>query len=212
MSERQSVQPTVHDEERAAIREALNTQDNRITVEPIFAVQQRVREPTNEDNAVGWEWRNRGGDWEKADDDKAAILDAQAEEGSETGGWVRVFYRDRWEFVTACFTQRGCEAYIAINGHNLRDPRIYVYSGFRNAEWQTIRAYLRAPSGAGWRPDARYVEVLADRAHTLAMGVLQSDAGPRFRGEIQDIIDMVDAFGRPLPAAPSGAMNRGSET
>jgi hypothetical protein len=30
--------------------------------------------------------------------------------------------------------------YIYLNGHNLRAPRIYVESAFRNAEWQALRA------------------------------------------------------------------------
>lgn len=46
-------------------------------------------------------------------------------------------------FVTCCFTAKGCEDYIAANGHNLKKPRIYVESGYRNREWEIMREFLK---------------------------------------------------------------------
>lgn len=43
------------------------------------------------------------------------------------------------KITTACFTRKGCEDYIALNGHNLKSPRIYVESGYRNREWEQLR-------------------------------------------------------------------------
>ncbi|EEU2698816.1 TPA: ead/Ea22-like family protein, partial [Escherichia coli O157] len=56
--------------------------------------------------------------------------------------WRRVAVKDIDEFVTCCFTEQGCKDYLAVNGHNLRLPFIYVKSGFRNAEYIGIRNWL----------------------------------------------------------------------
>jgi hypothetical protein len=50
---------------------------------------------------------------------------------------------DKWEFVTACLTQKGCEDFIKADGHNYKRTRIYVASGYRNEEWQLIRDILK---------------------------------------------------------------------
>ena len=50
------------------------------------------------------------------------------------------------------------------------------------------------------KESARYrkaLGVLGERAHCLAMGVLQSDCRQQFRGEVQDVLDLVDAYGKP---------------
>lgn len=52
-------------------------------------------------------------------------------------------------FVTACFTRKGAEAYIAANGHNLREPFIYVASLFRNREMIGLRAAILAAKEKG---------------------------------------------------------------
>ena len=56
--------------------------------------------------------------------------------------WRRVAVKEIDEFVTCCFTEKGCKDYLACNGHNLRLPFIYVKSGFRNAEYIGIRNWL----------------------------------------------------------------------
>lgn len=47
------------------------------------------------------------------------------------------------EFVTVCFTYQGCKDYLAVNGHNLNQPFIYVHSLFRNSEMLSIREFLK---------------------------------------------------------------------
>lgn len=47
-------------------------------------------------------------------------------------------------FVTACFTRKGAEDYLAVNGHNLRDPFIYVASAWRNKEMIELREAMLA--------------------------------------------------------------------
>lgn len=60
-------------------------------------------------------------------------------------GLTRTAYQGTWENVQPFFTRKGAEEYLRINGHNLRgreEPRIYVDSPNRNAEWQAIRRML----------------------------------------------------------------------
>ena len=58
---------------------------------------------------------------------------------------TKTAYQDTWENVQPFFTRKGAEEYLRINGHNLRgkeEPRIYVESAYRNAEWIAIRKML----------------------------------------------------------------------
>ena len=124
----------------------VRTQDNLATACPIFGVQQRRRI-----YGIDLDW---GGDcvWKHCDGfeagpEEAKDLDSKDKEGAEIPPeWTKTGYHDEWEFVTACFTRAGCEAYLRANGHNLRDPRIYVYSGHRNAEWEAMRNLLLSMS------------------------------------------------------------------
>lgn len=143
-SEAQRSEASASTELLAGIGENLRTQDNRITTNPIFAVQQIRRiyglDPEYGENIV---WLQRDGDYVEADAEEHTKLEAQYQETlEEPEGWTRTAYHDEWEFVTACFTEKGCKDYIARNGHNLNGPRIYVYGGYRNEEWRLIREHL----------------------------------------------------------------------
>lgn len=132
------------------------TQDNAITELPIFIVRQKRRtygiDSSYTDDFV---WMSDGIESHEADTETAAKLDELqetsdffdkiilGEDGEETT-WTEVGYRDHWEFVTACFTRRGCEDFLRINGHNLTNPEIYVASGYRNNEWALLRVHLLA--------------------------------------------------------------------
>ena len=121
----------------------LHTQDNRITHEPVFVVEQKQRvwgfDPAYADS---YAWLDADNDHNEASEEEAKALDAKYIADEDTGSWMMVHYRDRWEFVTACFTEAGCEAYLKLNGHNLNETRIYVHSGYRNGEWIAVRAAL----------------------------------------------------------------------
>ncbi len=82
--------------EIAAISERLVTQNNRITENPMFCVQQR---------------RSK---------------------------------RSHYETVMVCFTEGGAQEYLRQDGHNLREPRIYVESFNRCPEMIAIRDVLIA--------------------------------------------------------------------
>jgi hypothetical protein len=153
------------------IRTNLRTQDNRATSWPMFAVQQKRRDygydPDYSDHVV---WIDQCNDCVEAPTEAECAksgyvlepdeltheqLEKQYQEtGDEPDGWTRTSYVDRWEFVTACFTEQGCKDYLEINGHNLHEPRIYAYSGWRNYEWQTITRLLLGEFGPlGDHPD-----------------------------------------------------------
>lgn len=125
------------------IGQIIKTQDNRITQNPIFCVQIKVRD-------VGYDiaftsghcWRNKKTEEVINDDDK----DFRGEpNGSD---WEEFGYRDRWETVMVAFTEKGCEEYLELNGHNDRrrahngEVQIYVESFNRCPEMIAIREFL----------------------------------------------------------------------
>lgn len=125
------------------VAELLHTQDNRITRDPIFVVEMKKRvygiDPQWGGDVV---WLNDGD--EVTDPEEIKELDAHWDEtGEEKSDYTRTAYVDDWEFVTACFTQSGCESYLRRNGHNHRgETRIYAHGSYRNAEWEAVRNYL----------------------------------------------------------------------
>lgn len=127
-----------------AVGELLLTQDNRCTDQPIFIVQEKVRDwGYSSDYAEDYEWHNRDDIEDKADEEKVAELEALDDACEDTGSWEKVYYRDRWEFVTACFTEQGCKDYIEINGHNHQGKLIiYAAGSFRNNEFRLVRNTL----------------------------------------------------------------------
>lgn len=124
------------------IADNIRTQDNRIMSEPMFCVYQKreiaVDSDCDYDRIV---WVDEDGN--EASEHKSARLELLHENFREPpDGWRRVAVKDVDDFVTCCFTERGCKDYLACNGHNLRLPFIYVKSGFRNAEYISIRNWL----------------------------------------------------------------------
>lgn len=133
-----------HFEPLKALGELIRTQDNRITDAPIFIVQRECRE-WGYDSAYcdDFAWINcSSGECEEADDEKHDELEGIDAACEDTGEWERCYYKDRWEFVTACFTEQGCKDYISANGHNLGKTRIYADGSYRNDEYRTVRQAL----------------------------------------------------------------------
>jgi len=109
----------------------INTQDNLCTAHPFYIVQQkkRIYNVEGSDDVV-WLF-----DGEEIREDLSKELTKQYENGEYISTRCElVGYVDYWEFVTGCFTRKGAEDYIAVNGHNLTEPRIYVESLYRNRE------------------------------------------------------------------------------
>mgnify|MGYP001579768353 CR=1 FL=1 len=132
----------------------LAVQDSRMTSNPVFAVQQKERQfPGDPDADDPYYWVDD--DWDEVGEEIAKLLDEADEMGwskivdsderaREVDDYSKVYYRDVYRFVQPFFTEAGAKRYIEINGHNLREPRIYVESGYRNEEWETVRGYLLA--------------------------------------------------------------------
>jgi hypothetical protein len=138
-------QPTDRDaEEMRKIGNVIATQDNRITDAPIFVVEQKQPVVSDSDyNDCRVEWREtENGDYSEATPERAARLEALFHAGRDTPGWRRYEVTDIWVFVTACFTAQGCRDYLARNGHNLRETRVYAYGSYRNEEYRAVRKYL----------------------------------------------------------------------
>lgn len=124
----------------AEIGRTIATQDNLATKLPMFIVQQARRiSGVEEGFTETFHWVNSDG--ERVGDDELASAQ-HLDDLPWRDGYYRVGYVKIWEFVTACFTRVGAENYIAANGHNLTEPRIYVETGFRNREWETVRDHL----------------------------------------------------------------------
>lgn len=127
-----------------ALQHELKTQDNAITADPLFCVYQIRRigglDPDYSDN---YEWYNSV-DCEVADEKKAKALERYSKKflGAEPKNWRKVYYRDMRQFVTACLTRKGAEEFIRVNGHNMREPFIYVESMWRNEEMKSLRNAL----------------------------------------------------------------------
>lgn len=111
------------------IGERLKTQDNRITQNPMFCVQELKR-----DYGYSPEWVT----------DTVWFYDGDiVPEG--TPGATQSGYKDRWQTVMVAFTEAGCEEYLRLNGHNHRgETRIYVESFNRCPEMIAIRDFLIA--------------------------------------------------------------------
>lgn len=144
------------------IGELLRTQDNRYTDQPMFIVQQKCTYVTEDGyNDCRYEWRETlSGEFVKASPLRAKRLDAiRAKTWEDPGGWKRFAVHDVWEFVTACFTEQGCKDYIASNGHNLKEPRIYADGSYRNEEYRAVRNWLMSLAAPSIAQDGQKSEV-----------------------------------------------------
>lgn len=128
--------------ELAEIGKNIREQDNRCTDAPMFIVQKKVMDVTAHGYHDTHGWFNSDGEYEEATELQAERLDALEEGGREWKGWEKICLKERWEFVTACFTEQGCKDYLARDGHNLPETRIYAAGSYRNAEFRAVRDYL----------------------------------------------------------------------
>ncbi len=101
----------------AEIGERIRTQDNRMTMNPMFCVQEKKRVVGMDANyATETVWI----DMESGNADEVA---------PETPGAEEFGFFEYWETVAVAFTEEGCKEYLRLNGHNhCRETRIYVES------------------------------------------------------------------------------------
>lgn len=132
----------------------LKHQDNRITSDPIFIVFVKDVVPTDPDYSDQFYYIdgcNDNAEFRTVEEvyefhgmevpdpaDEDAMLDYFQ------GQISKIYYIEKPRFVTACFTEKGAMDYIAANGHNLREPYVFVDSLYRNREMIDIRNALKA--------------------------------------------------------------------
>lgn len=124
------------------IAENIRTQDNRVTSDPMFCVYQKREIVAHEDydhDRIVWIDED-GNEATERQRRRLELLHENFRDAPEK--WRRVAVKEIDEFVTCCFSEKGCKDYLECNGHNLRLPFIYVKSGFRNAEYIGIRNWL----------------------------------------------------------------------
>lgn len=120
------------------------TQDNLATNLPIFYVQEKKRhygldtQWADDSNTV---WLSSDGD--ELDEQEFKELEEQYEQTGDDfiNECQRTAFIETWEFVQPFFTRKAAQKYIDGNKHNLKHPRIYVASGYRNHEWEVVRRY-----------------------------------------------------------------------
>ena len=128
---KQKAQGLLVSSELLAISERLKTQDNRITQNPMFCVQEKRR-------IVGMD---------ASYSENTVWIDTQSGDGEEvppeTPGAEEFGVFEYWETVMVAFTEAGCEQYLALNGHNHKgETRIYVESFNRCPEMIAVRDFL----------------------------------------------------------------------
>jgi len=136
----------------------ISTQDNRCTAHPYVIVEQKRIDygfdPQWFDNdCIAWIdenseliCRDYWKDITKAEQEgnsRIVVGDPADDMVFNLKEITKTAFVERWEFVQAFLTIKGAEHYIELNGHNLKEPRIYVESAHRNHKIQILREYLK---------------------------------------------------------------------
>jgi len=177
------------------------TQDNRITDQPMFIVQQRRRMyGLDTGYCENFIWLCSEDEYNEASVEEADALEAEYQDtGRAKDGWQRTGYIDQWEFVTACFTEQGCIDYLKLDGHNLNEPRIYAEGSYRNEEFRAVRNSLIALARRA-QPEGEAPQALSQAAEKWAYEFVLQQGGPLTRSNLwQKVLDAAEA--RFAPAA-----------
>jgi hypothetical protein len=119
----------------------LETQDNLGTDTPLYVVYNQVRLPADpECSSDGIEWILYDSD---GDPDIFDSLEEAQNYVKESGNWEEddireIHYHLIKSFQQVFLTRKKAEEYLKRNKHNLKDPIIYVESGWNNVEIKNI--------------------------------------------------------------------------
>lgn len=125
------------------IGERLRTQDNRITADPMFLVQELKRHygiDTDYSDDIAW----RSAEYDEVSPAKSKKLEAKYRAGcSVPNEYTRTAYRDEWTYVMCFFTEAAADFYIKTKSHHHNGKlRTYAGSAHDNPEWKAIRKLL----------------------------------------------------------------------
>jgi hypothetical protein len=125
----------------ATIGERLRTQDNRITENPMFCVQEQITK-----YGMDRRWSDDPV-WIDCTNDSPEEV-PPPKDGRETPFLFQIGKLQYWQTVMVAFTEVGCQEYLKLNGHNHRgETRIYVESFNRCPEMIAIREALISTKG-----------------------------------------------------------------
>lgn len=134
----------------------INSQDNRHTDQPLFAVMEKramVTLDTHDHDRIEW-IETKSGNCNKASPSYAKTLEQKYQSSEDyPSHWERYAVKDIDVFVTACFTEQGCIDFLARDGHNHTKPFIYAFGSYRNAEYQSLRNWLKALPATIQKPE-----------------------------------------------------------
>ena len=136
------------------IGERIRTQDERLTRDAIFLVQEKVRVygiDTAFDPLIAWLYED---ECVEVPEPRAGVLERKyARTGKVSEGYRRVGYQEEWRYVMCFFTEAAADRFIAENNHRHTGPlQTYVDSAYRNHEWIAIRKHLTDLSASAVKP------------------------------------------------------------
>jgi hypothetical protein len=95
-------------------------------------------------------WLDDSGDYNEIKDEKIIQLLDEADNymrelPGEYKDYTKVYYKDRWEFITLFFTEKGAREFMERNKHRYDEGeiRLYVDSAYRNEELKVIQGFLK---------------------------------------------------------------------
>ena len=128
------------------LKENLKTQDNFATEHPLYVVEEKVRDwglDPKFDDEGSFCWVCGDEFIEESDPTEITRLNALEDLGEDTGDCQKLYYKERWQFVTLCLTHKGCTNYIENNSHRHQgDLRVFIGSAYRNKEVINLRNAL----------------------------------------------------------------------
>lgn len=117
--------------------------NDHCTRDPLFIVERRDRiygfDPQYGDTYV---WLDSNNEHTEADERTAKRLDALDDGGRTFRGWEKVYYEDRWKYVSAHLTKEAAQAYIVRKKHDYAELRVYVDCQLYCNEFNAIIAGL----------------------------------------------------------------------
>ena len=135
------------EEELIILANRLKTQDNRITANPLYCVQQKRRIygiDLEYDPQILYQWaEDPDYSWETREEAEQELLKDDISLDDFEKYIQEVGYIDIWEFVTAHLTEKAAQLYIDQNKHNLKSPRIFVSSQYRCHEFNNVIEHLK---------------------------------------------------------------------
>lgn len=125
----------------------LRKQDNRATSYPMVYVQEKMRaygDFDSNDGCVAFLYHGQEVDDESSDEflEAREFYNKHGYFGDGYEDWDVTGYIDIWVNKQVFFTVHEAERYVEKYRYKLRNPQIYIASGYMNDEWKLLREFL----------------------------------------------------------------------